>query len=498
MAADRQGEPLLALLFALFDVRGDAASHLRAWTHEQTLARRRYQVIVASAVEDPAEEAEIEALLAPHDVFVRAPGIPEVGLYDLAAARATAPWLLITEAHCLGEPDCLAAVAHTIEARPELDVISLEIPRVAQNQAGRLGARWFDRVYDQWASLDWKTLPLAGYAVRRGAYRRAGGLDARYGLFCAPLLAARLDQLGAAIGEAPGARIVHVQPDTYEEHHGHSVNFATGECDFRAEHDTVFCERYFGHQETWANRLRYRPEVARPVARGLLAAAGGALARRSDDAPWILRELGATLPSAAAGVHPHLLRDRLAFAATEQLMRRVPLPEDRLYSLYLRAQDRVVRLAQLRWIRDHVGSPAPPVRATGSWSAEAVDGAELVGAHGLERHEDRWFRWTEPVTLLRLVPPPGEHLLTIDTGGLRGPPGEYVRAVYAGPRPVPRDHMHDQDGRLVMRLPPVLAEQAAGAGLAVLTRPLEPRRHGSPDRRRLGMPVFSIELRAAG
>jgi hypothetical protein len=497
MATTPEAEPVVSVLFALFDVRGDPAAHLRAWTNDQTLPRQQYQVIVASAAGDPSREAEIQALLGSHDVFVRAPGVSEVGLYDVAAKRATAPWLFVTEAHCLGEPECLAAVARAIDAAPELDVVTAEIPRVAANQAGRLGARWFEHVYDQWSALDWKTLPLAGFAVRREVYERAGGIDPRYDLFCAPLLSARLDQLGARIGAAPDARIVHVQPETYQEHHGHSAHFAAGEFDFRADHDHVFCERYFGHPEAWGNRLRFQPEVARQLVRALLAAAANALARRSDDAWWVLRELSALLPAAVAGVGPHLLRERLAFSASEQLLQRLPLPDSRLYPQYLRAQQRVVRLTQLRWIRDHVGPPDPPARGTGTWSAEAVDGAQVIGAHGLESHDGRWFRWTEPVALLRLAPPAGEHLLTIDTGGLRGRPLDYLRGIYAGGRSLPPDHVHDQDGQLIARLPSEFGERAAATGLSLLTRPLEPRRHGSPDRRRLGMPVFSIELRPA-
>jgi hypothetical protein len=494
MATSRQADPVASVLFAHFDPRGDAAAHLRTWTHDQTLPRERYQVVVASAAGEAEGETGLEGLLAPHDVFVRAPGVSEMGLFDVAAARATAPWLVLTEAHCLGDPDCLAALERGIDADQELDVLVLEIRQVAEDCAGRLGARWFERVYDQWSALEWEPLPLAGIAVRREAYHRAGGLNGRYGLFALPLLSARLHDQGAAIGKAPGARVSHLQEGIHD-HLGHSADFARGECRFRAEDDPVFCERYFGHPETWGHRLGYRPELARTMARGLLAAAGDAVGRRSDDVWWMLRELGARLPSVAAGVRPYLLRDRLGLGVSEQLLERLPLPEDRLYPRFLRAQDRVVRLTQLEWIHDHVGPPDPPVRETGVWSAESVDGAEVVGAHGLEQRDGRWFRWTGPVALLRLAPPPGDHVLTIDTGGLRGSPLDYVCAVQAGARSLAAGDVQEADGRLILRLSSGFAERAAGTGISLLTRPLEPHRHGSPDRRRLGMPVFSLELR---
>jgi hypothetical protein len=288
----------------------------------------------------------------------------------------------------------------------------------------------------------------------------------------------------------------HIQ-EGVRDHHGHSADFVRGEFRFRAEQDPEFCERYFGLPAEWGRRLGYRREVARVVARSLVAAAAGAVARGSRDAGWLLAELGRRLPVATAGAQPHIARDRLGITAVEQLIERTPLPDDRLLPWLVRGHARTQRLTRLRWIRDHVGPPSPPVRRTGTWSAEVLDGAELVGVHGLERHDGRPFRWTEPVALLRLAPPPGEHVVTIDTGALRGSPLDYVHGVYAGGRPVGREAIEAVDGRLSVRLSPRLAERAAVTGLSILSRPLEPRRHGSADPRRLGMPVFSAELRAA-
>jgi len=496
MSATRPADPAVAVLFALFDPRGDPAAHLRTWTHGQTLPRERFQVVVASAAEDPATDRELAGMLAGHDRLERAPGVPEVGLYDVAAARATAPWLLVTEAHCAADPECLGALVRAIEADPRLDAATLEVLRVADEYAGRLGSRWFDRINDQWGTLHWKPLPLAGSAVRRDLYARAGGIPGRYGLFAPFALSARLHQEGATVGKAPGARVIHVQ-DGLRDHHGHSADFARGECDYRADHDPLFCERYFGHPDAWGRRLGYRREVARPLARTLAAATVRAAARRSGDTWWLLRELGRNLPSAAAGVRPHLARDRLGLGAVEHVLERLRGLEGRLFPGYLRAQDRVVRLTQLRWIRDHVGPSGPPARRTGVWPAESLDGTALVGAHGLEGGDGGRFRWTDPVALLRVAPPPGEHLLTIDTGSVRGPPLDYVRGVYAGGRRLRDRDLEARDGRLTVRLSRRATERAGATGIALLSLPLEPRRHGSLDGRRLGMPVRSIEVRAA-
>lgn len=485
-------EPKAAVLFALFDPRGDPAAHLRTWTHEQTLPRERYQVVVATAAEDPAVDRELEALLSPQDVMVRAPGVAEVGLYDVAAEAATAPWVLVTEAHVLADPGCLAAVVRAVERDPDLAAVTCELHQVAHERAGRLGTRWFDEVFDSWRDRDWRELPLAGSAVRRDDYLAAGGLGERYEVFANSALAARLHARGATVRAAAGARVNHIQ-EGLRDHHSHSASFVRGELNYRADHEPAFCERYFGLPPEWGRRLGYRPEVARAAVRPLLAVA----ARPGRDAPWVLGEVARRLPAAVAGAAPYVARERLAVGALERLLDRTPLPDDRLYPWYLHAQERTERLTRLRWIRDHVGAPGPPGRRTGEWTAETLDGADLVGVHGLERHEGRPFRWTEPVALLRRAAPPGDHVLEIDTGGLRGSPLDYVRGVFAGGRPVGREAIEADDGRLRVHLPAPVAARAAATGVAVLSRPLMPRRHGSPDRRRLGMPVFSVALRAA-
>ncbi|MDX6698809.1 MAG: hypothetical protein QOE65_2206 [Solirubrobacteraceae bacterium] len=489
--------PRVSLLFALYDARGDSAEHLRTWTHEQTLPRECYQVVVATAGGDPAVERELQALLAPGDVWVRAPGVEEIGLYDVAARKATAPWLVVTEAHCMADPDCLAQLTRTLDASPELEVALLELRQVAHDAEGRLGARWFEQLDEQQAALEWDLLPLAGFAIRREAFFGSGGFDRRYEVFANFALSARLHARGAAVAVATGAVVNHIQ-EGVRPHHAHSAEFTRGEFRFRADHDAEFCERYFGHQELWGRRLGYRGEVARGLARSLLTAGVEAAAGRSRDTGWLLRELARRVPAAAAGVHPYVLRDRVGMTASERLLERASLPEDRRFPGYLRAQDRIVRLTQLRWIRDHVEPPGPPARATGTWTADALDGEALVGAHGLERRDGRAFRWIEPVALLRLAPPPGEHVVTIDTGGLRGSPLDYVCGVYAGGRPVGRGAIEAVDGRLDVRLSPQLAERAAAGGLAVLSRPLDTRGNGLRDPRRLGMPVVSVEMRAAG
>src|SRR3954454_11611799 len=241
------------------DERGEAAAHLRSWTDEQTLARDRYQIVVGSSAEDPVAECEVADLLRDDDVLARGPGTRGVALWNVAAAAASARWLLLTEMHCVGDPGCLAELAAAVEADPSLGAATLDHGHIIEARCGRLLARWFDDVYARWSEPgQWRHLNLVGVAIRRDVFEAAGGLDPRYGMFCAFLLSARLHRRGIGVGHVPGARISHVHNDTLRAHHEFTADHARGECEARATQGEEFCECYFGYDPVWANRLPYR------------------------------------------------------------------------------------------------------------------------------------------------------------------------------------------------------------------------------------------------
>jgi hypothetical protein len=128
---------------------------------------------------------------------------------------------------------------------------------------------------------------------------------------------------------------------------------------------------------------------------------------------------------------------------------------------------------------------------------EDLDGT-LTGVHALEADGERWWRWTEPVAHLRLAAPASGGVLAVDTGGRRGAPLEYVCGVYVGARRIRNRRLRADGGRLEIPLEPDEWARVARDGLSILSRPLEPWREGSEDHRRLGLPVYGIELLVAG
>ena len=269
-----------------------------------------------------------------------------------------------------------------------------------------------------------------------------------------------------------------------------SRSFARGEWNARAEQGPEFCERWFGPAGLWERRLAYRREVARQAVAALIAAA-----RRSPrDARWLSRELVARLPARIAGARGRLVWERAATLVHRAVVGSQLVPVEARWRSYAAAHEAAVRAVQLNEIAGDDGIEAPSATLTAG--ADRLDGV-LAGTHGLERDGGRHFRWTEPVAVLRVSPPGDGAVLRVDTGGLRGSPRGYLNGLYAGGLPLPSEMISSDEQALEARLPAEFARVASRKGIAIVCRPLLPFRLGSPDRRRLGMPVVELEVSPA-
>ncbi len=479
--------PELAVVVPLENPRGDIADHLRTWTQGQTLARERYQVVVGAGGEYPDAERRLAEQLAPQDALVPATDPSLFGLYKAAAQGASAPLLVVTEAHVLADPECLTTVADAFAADRELDAASFVHRQRAQTPEAELIERWFERAFDAWEFEDWHRLGAAGFAIRAAVYERADGLEPEMELFAPFFMSARLDEIGARVGHLEGAVVTHVIEDELAEALEHACSYARGECVARARHGERY-ERYFPQPAFWHRRLEYRPEIAR----SMVAALATAIRQSPREATWLSREMAPRLPASAAGPRPRLAWER-AVARWHQTVaesHRIPF-ETRWRSLIASHEHNVGAVGlELGAQPNHLPEP---VRHPGSLADEGLNGA-LIGAYRAEGKPEDRFRWTEPVALLRISPPPGAALIRVETGGRRGRPLDYLHGIYCAGRQVPREAITGDEESFEIRLSPALGRVAAATGLVFISRPLVPSKAGSSDRRRLGIPVARIEL----
>jgi hypothetical protein len=494
----------IAVIVPLEDPRGDVVEHLRGWTDRQTLDRERYQLVAGADGRHPDFERAVSEILQPQDEIVGVSGSTSSGrrsesdgyislmeLYDAAARAARAEVLVFTEAHVHADPGCLEAVAERFGAEPELAAAMFNHSEVAYSEFAKLSARWFDRCHAMWDSDDWIRLKIGGAAIRPDAYARAGGLDPKMELFAPFFLSARIDEQGGRVEQLEEARIAHVQDDEMAQDLQHTRSHARGECLARAKHDPEFIRRYFGPAGLWERRLAYRPEVSRALVAALVAAAK----RNPGDAGWLGRELAAHLPASLAGGRIRGTWEKAVAAGQGKVANSELFPFETRWRGYIASTEHAVNAVEVEEGTRMNGGPGPGA-AVGTLHA-AVLGSVIAGVYGLERAGQQLFRWTEPAALLRLSANVGSATLRLETGGLRGAPLDYLRGIYISGRPLPAELISARGTGLEVRLPDLYSEAAADSGLVLISRPLVPARDGSSDRRRLGMPLVTMELSPA-
>ncbi len=478
-------DPLFTVVYPLHDTRGRAAERLATWSRRQTLARDRYRVIAVLTDELSAEEQEVKALLDPQDAVLRLPDGTDGSLWNGAAEHAGAPWLVFTEGHCLADPGCLEAVARWLDTKPASPVGNFLIGHPDDHLLARLSERWFGEVYATWASPgEWPRLLRPGFIIRTDVFRASGGYDPRYGMFAPALLSAKLHAQGIRMEPVPDARVIHIDDDRMSDLDYDTAEYVESELGARSTHDPRFFERYFGHEPGYANQLLARPRIAASVVRAIVAAIV-ANPRRTRE---LVALLGPSFRTIASALLPRAFVERLIVACDEFAVAHLPMPSGLRYKWFVAAHARFVRIARRRWVRAH------RVADAGDWEEASITElgpGRLSGVHGLEEHAGRPFRWTEPVALLRLAARNAERTLSVETGAIRGNPRASVMAVIADGRVVPPAAIAAAGGTLTVRLPAAPSGVQAQS-VIILMMPLVPARSGSPDGRRLGLPVLAV------
>jgi hypothetical protein len=340
--------------------------------------------------------------------------------------------------------------------------------------------------------------PLRGVTIRRDVLEKVGGMPGGYGLFAEEILGARLHEAGVPVGRAGRARVTHVERHSLRGHRRDIAFFTWGEMAYRAAHDPGFCERYFGRPREWADRDGYRPELARLRARGARRALVIALAR-GQIRPRLLGVLGAEWLR-------HVARGRIgargemaaAWLATGLAEARFVLwgPDGRRgFRAYRDAHRRYTRCVRLWCVDRHVRSTRlPPPGARPEAGVVVPDEADLLGFHASETFAGAPFRWTDVSAVIRLDLEPGDYLVRLVTGGLRPDVAGLALTVLFNDRPVSPPEIRLSPDAVSFPIDRSAFVPGPDQRLTLVCPPVEIPA-SSPERRRLGLPLFRIELR---
>jgi hypothetical protein len=481
--------PALSVIVALPDHRGLAIECVESLVRSQTYPRDRFEVIVVSDGTDPALDRRVTALLGPQDRTITLATTSFYQLYDAGAREARGQLLFFTESHCIVEPDCLDELTRFISTH-DYDGACCRIIGICRTTLARMQCRLFENGFRTWCRPDdWRKVNIMGFAIYRDLYFQAGGYETDLKRFAEVALAAKLHSQGRRLGYVPGATVRHCYFSSFRELFAFNREVTWGECAYRSRAPADYCERYFGYAPEWGHREALRPALARAVCRASWRSLWGG--------PWALRPAQARawlrfLPAALLGPRWKLLRVRWSLWMAMARCWVWRLSDERRYRAYCDAYGQMIRYSRFEYIAKHLAASAPVPPVLSELRLAEVGDEWLVGFHRVERWGDEAFRWSGPVGLIRLGLPRGAYEVKIETQGVRPRRASLCLGVFFNRHRVPPATLQWQDGLLTFRLDPSLFVEGPEQRLVLTCNPLRPSKQGVPDRRKRGLPIFSI------
>lgn len=487
----------VSVIIPLPDHRGRALACVGSWAREQTYPRQCFEVIVATDGADPALDSRVQELLGPEDRMICHPGANIARLYDLAARVARGKLLLITESHCIAEPECLEELVRFLAAHDYDGALCRSVP-ICPNAIDRMEGRMLETFFREWSQEgDWRKTIKHGFAIYRDIYLEEGGVEHTFGHFAEWEFGARLHSRGRRLGYAAAATVRHYYfRSGIKEAFIHVKDWTRGECACRASYPVEYCERYFGYAPEWAQREGFRPSLARSAClaswRSLLNGmlGGGGWSMLQAQAMALLQ----FLPIALLGLRWRLLRNRWSLWMAMVRCWLWRFNDRKLYAAYCDAWDRMVRYARIQFIEELLSSSVSELPEAFPSRFSEIPEEWLVGFSAVEQWENASFRWSGPVSIVRLRLPIRSYQVRIETRSLRKARASLCLGVFFNCHKVPASSVHFSDGVLSFRIGSAMFDKGPEQRLILTCNPLRPWKLGVPDRRELGLPIFSIEF----
>ena len=475
--------PRTSVLIPLQDERETGSECLRAWTG-QDADPSSFELLVVALGEDPELEREVRPLLRPSDRWLELPGGDEYEAFNHAAVQARGEFVLVTEAHCVPEPDCMSAMLAELDRTGAPGVRGESVP-VPVGSMGELEAEEFaDALNIEREPGHWRKILIHDTAIRRDLFTAHGGLPSAYGDFAPWVLAINLHSNGQRLIFSDRTRVRHTYDGDLEHVGEHVRSFGQGEMTYRSELSAAngdgksIADAYLVHAEEWEQRLDH----SRAGARLALRAAAG------------LRHRGAV--AAAAGhartaVFGPRAEIRRAHSAAAEAARATEETEDievqrAAFREFWRWTSRLGRLEGLERARP---APAPPGPAARQIDLCGELAGRAIGFHPVEWPEgEAPFRWTDSLALLRVaVPGDATQVARLELRPLERPDPRPLVAVDG--RRV--EAAYDEDA---LSFPVEPGDHWIG----LACRPFRPPKLGADDARRLGLCVRALSFEPRG
>lgn len=475
--------PRFSVLIPLIEDRGFAPQCLESWLQQERILPEAYELLLLDDGTRGELVAQLQPALRRQDRVVRVPGKSRTGLYDAGARAGCGEYLLLTESHCVPEPDLLVELDSYLRTHDDDGACCRSIP-VAYNNIARADALLFEDGFRHFRRPeDWRKVNVHGFALRRDLYHLVGGLQERYRGYAEMVLAADLRDAGIRLGYAAGAAVQHHYRVAIMEVLEQVDDFVGGEFLYRLDHGSIdrigfsfieMCAPQVESQSALEECLRIEWQRLRTdMRRGDFSALGRiyGLTRR-----WLgVHRFGASL--AQLGVWWAAARCWLA----QSSMQRLPDAYRRLWAAATYSTWRQC------WLTHANGSAA---RGEFQFNVDDLPEDWLFGFYPAEPLNGRMFRWTRPVAGIDLPLRPGEYLLTLETGKIRPWPGS-LRFTLCG-QPIAADRVQFEEDRCHIRLQFPLSTRLGRRTLGMSCLAWD-----VGEVRQLGLPIFGIRCELA-
>lgn len=480
----------LSVIVPLGDSRHDAVENVRCWTEMQTRVGQDFQIIAVADGASPEMETAVTKVLRSWDKVVRCPTSEHV-LSRLArgAGCAEADLLFFAEHHCTPDPTCVDAVIRFFDNSPHHSAAVLRMKQRFGGPDGHLHQRWFAAVEDDWIrSGEWIRLRAGAFAMRKNVYFDLGAHDGRYGLFADEILGARANHAGVVVGQVVDSAVNHITA-TMADHQHHVEDFTCGECLYRAAHEEAFCEGYFGYAHIWANRLAFNVSLARStvfiLAKMIVVDVFAPFKKNSfRRLETTARELISHFAVSLFGPKPFAYFAKAALKWSELRTTHLSRADAARWHHFCLSWQRMISYERMVCAIRCSGIVAANSSTPDFWPVCDISETMRLGFHGIELSKGKCFRWSEPLFMLQIARKVGLTRVTVATASEHVSP-QCVQAVWWAGRPV-QQFTIDSDGIHFV----INVTSPSPCWLIILVE----RVRSPDDRRRLGIPIFSLSF----
>ena len=488
-----RNSPRVSVILPIGDPRF-RIEYLNSWIKDQQCDPRGYEVIVVTREASDKVNRMIQTGLREHDTCITVTG-NRFSKYDDGARSAKSDWILLSEDHCVADPDCVSEAVKFIGSHPEIVSATLNPGHINPGRLAELEQALFEvNDEDYWSKEDhWDKVRARGFLIRKDVYFQHGGMGDRYRYFAEPLLSTRLHNAGIKTVHIPGATVSHVNNSRFRLMF-HDVNeYVSGECEYRDEGDTLYCERYFGLPKEWIERKHYNRRNALKDTRMLWR-----LVRSCSDRNGIgvqvpiYRELFFRYAILLFSIQGMIIGSRITLAYKQALYYLRFFNRDIQLESYRDIWFEFGRLTRLRYIAANESRIVCLLPGSDQTIfASRLDSMNSQGFHVLEEWNGVEFRWSSPVSSIAVDLSRGNYIMVIDTANLRGRNCDFPLVISWNNKIFGSSEFEIQDGRIHLEVEEETFSQAGEQTIRIVAAPVPERAN---EIRKLGIPIRSIKF----